>query len=90
MKKTVNFDVDGTLITFKGNPRKKVISMLHDFQGKGHKITVWSRSGKRHAEITGAQLGLKNVTYKSKNDSHATPDVAVDDKENMGKKNIRV
>lgn len=32
----INFDVDGTLITEKGNPRKKVVQMLHDLQKKGN------------------------------------------------------
>ena len=90
MKKTVNFDVDNTLITHKGKQKPEVVKLLKDFQKKGYQVAIWSRRGKTHAETTGKKLGITGVQYKSKNTPHKKPDVAVDDWENLGKKNIRV
>ena len=91
MKKTVNFDVDGTLITGKGGkPRPSVVKMVKEYQHNGYQATIWSRRGKMYAKETAHRLGITNVKHASKNVPHNKPDVAVDDKEYLGKKNIIV
>lgn len=91
-QKKINFDVDGTLIKLiKDKPRKNVVALLKKAQSKGHKVTVWSRNGKEYAHNVGKRLGLKNVSYASKNAKHKKPDINVDDMEHhLGKENIMV
>ena len=88
--KKVNFDVDGTLIRLnKTVVRPKTVKLLNDMKRAGAKVKVWSRNGKDYAENVGKRIGLKGVTYASKNVSHTKPDISVDDEEHsLGKKNI--
>lgn len=90
--KTINFDVDDTLIKQKKDvPIKKNITLLKKAVAKGHKVKVWSRNGKDYSKNVGKRIGLKGVTYASKNVKHKKPDIAVDDRElNLGKQNIMV
>ena len=87
----VNIDVDNTLIHgSKGKVKPETIKLLKDFQNKGYQVTVWSRRGKKHAQEVGNRIKLDNVHYASKNTKHNKPDIAVDDKEKLGKRNILI
>ena len=85
----VNFDVDDTLIKgSKGKVKPQTVKLLKEFQNKGYQATIWSRRGKQHAQEVGKRIGLTNVHYASKNTKHNKPDIAVDNKERLGKRNI--
>ena len=90
MNKTVAVDVDGTILTEQGNVRKGVVKMAKDFQKQGYKVIIWSNGGKKHAEEAGKKAGFQNVTYTSKSAYKKIPDIAIDNEERLGKKNIMV
>jgi hydroxymethylpyrimidine pyrophosphatase-like HAD family hydrolase len=91
----VAFDIDGTLIDYNDEPRKKIISLLKIFKSFGHKIIVWSGGGKDYASLLISRLKLDKFVdeYHSKV-SHPygkNVDICFDDEEvSLAKLNIKV
>ena len=62
----VAFDVDGTLIDYKGNPRQEVIDFLKACQGLKMTVIVWSGGGVQYAKNITLKLGLSDVQIMAK------------------------
>lgn len=58
-RRSIFFDVDGTLIDFTNQPRWDVIDMLRSFHALGYQIGVWSGGGASYAESVVRRLGLE-------------------------------
>ena len=73
----IAFDVDGTLIDCKDNPRSDVIEMFKKFQHKGHTMIVWSGGGCNYSEMWVRRLNLEAIVVPK---CCCDVDIAVDDK----------
>lgn len=95
MRKTVAFDVDGTLIEKAGTtgrdvPRYEVILMLVNFGVLELDIFVWSGSGVDYAKQWVEKLGLDNAVKVVAKGSFK-PDIAIDDEDvELGVVNLKV
>ena len=82
MKKTVMFDIDGTLIDYKGGAIAENVDLFLFFQSMGYDVGVWSQAGAEHAGAVANSLGLEPRFVMAKNTSMGNkmyPDIAVDD-----------
>ncbi len=79
-KRTIAFDVDGTLIHQAGElentPRYNIVQLFKLFESLGFEMYVWSGGGVDYAEHWARKLGLKaKIVAKGS----FVPDIAVDD-----------
>lgn len=95
-KKTIAFDVDGTLIDFDDSPRWEVITVLRLLHELGHRIVVWSGGGADYAEMWSNKLFIRDMVdeYRQKTQQDAEwlgADICFDDEVvNLAKVNIKV
>lgn len=96
MKRTVAFDVDGTLIhqteKLADTPRYDIIQLFHIFEKLGFKMYIWSGGGIDYATHWRDKLGLSAEVIAK---GSISVDIAVDDMAhesefNLGKVSIPV
>ncbi len=77
----IAFDVDGTLFSLDGAPRKDVVDTLIMLRKAGHHIIVWSGGGKEYAEskVRFLKLGKDVNECLSKLSNDGTVDICFDD-----------
>ncbi len=78
MKKTIAFDVDGTLINMKNAPKYWVIELLLWFKEAEWDIIIWSGGGVDYAQMVVRKLGLEEIVRVVPKGSEKV-DIAVDD-----------
>lgn len=82
VRRTVAFDVDGTLIDVLEQPRWPVIDLLRAFHALGWSIGVWSGGGPGYAKHWVQRLGLVEfVDWHGMKTKNIRVDIAIDDME---------
>lgn len=80
----IAFDVDGTLISYKDQPRRDIIQILITLAELGNRIIVHSGGGKEYAEMWVRRLFLEPYVAECRDKSFVDPpgkdiDLAFDD-----------
>lgn len=87
---TIAFDVDGTLIDYKGLPKKKMVDLAQALlKADGVRVFFWSGGGLDYAKMIVRRLGLPEDRVVMK--ASFKPDIAVDDMPvSLGDTNLQV
>ena len=81
-KKSIIFDIDGTLFDYDYKPREEVINMMRSFNTLGWKIFCHSGGGVQYCQQKVMELGLDkemHITITPKGSPDYMFDIAVDD-----------
>jgi hydroxymethylpyrimidine pyrophosphatase-like HAD family hydrolase len=77
---TIAFDVDGTLVSFKGSPQRKIIFLYKTLQKLGCTMIIWSVGGKDYAKKWAKRLKLDaDYVLDKLEPSPVIVDIAFDD-----------
>ena len=77
--KVVAFDIDGTIIDYKGQTRNNVVDLIKFFNDIGCKVYVWTGGGMDRAVQIVENLGLKGIATPAVKNTIGKVDVAFDD-----------